>query len=62
MASGIPSSRRQIDTATGLASSPADRATPPARARSANSATASQDPGAAGLVASGPGSDIDGTR
>ena len=62
MASGIPSSRRHTDTTSGPACSSTDRATPLARARSANSATASQDPGAGGPASPGPGSDNDGTR
>ena len=62
MASGIPSSRRQTDTTSGPVCSSTGRATPCALARSANSATASEDPAAGGPASPGPGSDSDGTR
>ena len=61
IASGIPSSRRHTDTTSGPACSSTGRPTPCAQARSANSATASEDPGAKS-ESSGPGSDSDGTR
>jgi len=62
MASGSPSSRAQIDTASGAVVSSRDRPVPFAPARSANSATASQDSAAATPVSPGAGSDSDGTR
>ena len=62
MASGIPSSRRHTDTASGPPSSSTGKAMPCARARSANSATASEDPGVPEPGSPGPGSDSDGTR
>ncbi len=62
MASGIPSSRRQTDTTSAAVCSPAARLTPCVLARSANSATASEDSGVPESESSGPGSDSDGTR
>ena len=60
MASGSPSSRRQIETMTGTVSSLTVSPAPWALARSTNSATASEDPGA--TEPSDAGSDNDGTR
>ena len=62
MASGSPSSRVQTDTTSGAVSSFSDRSAPWALARSMNSATASEDPAAAGSLSPGPGSDNGGTR
>jgi hypothetical protein len=62
MASGSPSSRAQIDTISGAVASSTEKLVPWALARSMNSATASEDPAAAGPVSPGPGSDSGGTR
>ena len=64
MASGIPSSRRHTDTISGAVCSSTSRATPLARARSTNSATASKEPAVREPESawSSPGSDSDGTR
>jgi hypothetical protein len=62
MASGSPSSRWQIDTTSGTVASSTERPVPCARARSMNSATASEDPAAEDPDSPGPGSDSGGTR
>ena len=62
MASGSPSSRRQIDTMTGAVSWSTVSAMPWARARSTNSATASEDSGTTEPGSPARGSDNDGTR
>ena len=62
MASGSPSSRAQIDTTSGAVGSSTGRPVPCARARSTNSATASEDSAAATPESPGAGSDSGGTR
>ena len=62
MASGSPSSRWQTDTITGSVSSSTLSPAPWARARSTNSAIASEDSGAKEPGPSEAGNDNDGTR
>jgi hypothetical protein len=57
MASGSPSSRRQIEITSGAVCSSTDRPVPCALARSMNSATASEDSAASKPDSPGPGSD-----